>query len=759
VLFPIPKAGKEQKHALDLRPIALTATLGKLFERVVNENLMSMALEKGFISQEQCGFVRGRSTMGPTTRIVQRLRTLPMKRARAGAFLDVKKAYNSVWHNGLLHKMLSIGIPEGYVRWISDWIRARRYQSRVMGEYSKSCFHEAGVPQGTVLSPLLFILFFSDVAAEVSSEVFLFADDVSLISRSFLVGSRITFSSLQGDIIALERWATKWKMEFEPAKTNLVIFTRSKSIRRDTYRVRMGGSTIAPVRVARCLGIWLDQEYTMIDEAKKKIDRFQSKIKLLLRIAGPKWGCPPAHLLRLYVATAVPALAHNPWSLFLAPKRYLKKAVSIQRRTIKRFLSLPSCSGGDVAEVYAKVPPIDLVLRRRCASTLMNLVSGNDVWAKMEYETYLDSQLSLKDVRRKVATWQSPFGALLKSVISLGLPLWPEGKKVTRKIIPDHGVRFPRMRKFQPKAKIKEATEFSLKEIREIPADRTIVHTCGVSTAEGVCRAGIFVQNEDGSSSHLVVNVRGKKVSHHIANVVAVRLALGYIKRTQVKATIVSTSRSAVSAVLSLSSSCFHARETSLLLQKVKEKVSFTWVPTFGFSQHDEVKEFALGASVAHTVVLPTSSSDLLRMAKCAMLEKWNTRWKRSSHSPELHDMMPDVPSSRRHTFGTHTARAMARVRTGHCGVPVFLCRHGLMGSNRCQECDGAAVGTVEHFFSCEARSQLVDGVIHEFKLIVEGSFKSVWDVFSVNLEVGKQIRIANVVTDFFFRTTEFGFL
>ena len=143
MVFPMPKPGRECSWALHLRPMALTATLGnELFEKVINENLMTLAMEEGFISPEQCGFVRGRSTMGPTTRTVQRLRTLSMNRARAGVFLDAKKAHNSVWHNGLLCKMLSMGMPEGHVRWVSDWIRARRHQSRVMGVHSKSCFHE-----------------------------------------------------------------------------------------------------------------------------------------------------------------------------------------------------------------------------------------------------------------------------------------------------------------------------------------------------------------------------------------------------------------------------------------------------------------------------------------------------------------------------------------------------------------------------------------------------------------------------------------
>mmetsp|Transcript_2027 Transcript_2027/g.4051 ORF Transcript_2027/g.4051 Transcript_2027/m.4051 type:complete len:181 (+) Transcript_2027:514-1056(+) len=125
LLFPISK-GKEIVSALHLRPIALTAAVGKLFERVLHDSLMELVVQNGTISADQCGFLRGKSTMGPTTRIAQRLRELPCDRAIAGLFMDVKKAYNSVWHNGLIYKMVASGVPKCYTRWVSDWLRARR---------------------------------------------------------------------------------------------------------------------------------------------------------------------------------------------------------------------------------------------------------------------------------------------------------------------------------------------------------------------------------------------------------------------------------------------------------------------------------------------------------------------------------------------------------------------------------------------------------------------------------------------------------
>mmetsp|Transcript_2000 Transcript_2000/g.3959 ORF Transcript_2000/g.3959 Transcript_2000/m.3959 type:complete len:162 (-) Transcript_2000:347-832(-) len=113
------------------RPIALTSNLGKLFERVLNDYLVEYLVSENLIPDQQHGFLRGKSTVNITTKIAQKLRSLPKDRAIAGLFLDVKKAYNSVWHNGILYKMTGLGVPIAVTRWISDWLRARRYVTRI----------------------------------------------------------------------------------------------------------------------------------------------------------------------------------------------------------------------------------------------------------------------------------------------------------------------------------------------------------------------------------------------------------------------------------------------------------------------------------------------------------------------------------------------------------------------------------------------------------------------------------------------------
>ena len=210
-LFPI-STGKPVVSALDLRPIALTSNLGKLFERVINDSMMKCAMDNDIIPHQQHGFLRGKSTVDVTTKIAQSLRGLKKSKAVAGLFLDVKKAYNSVWHGGLVCKLISLGFPETAVRWTSDWLRARRCITRVRDVTSSARHHLRGAPQGTVLSPLLFLVFFSDVVAELFCEAMLFADDLSVFTQAFKVGKTMVCSRMQRDVQALVSWGKRWKM-------------------------------------------------------------------------------------------------------------------------------------------------------------------------------------------------------------------------------------------------------------------------------------------------------------------------------------------------------------------------------------------------------------------------------------------------------------------------------------------------------------------------------------------------------------------
>lgn len=512
-LFPIPK-GLEVLKATDLRPIALTAALGKLFERVLNDALEKEVTRLGIIPKSQYGFVRGRETIGITARIAQKLRTMKRNQIRLGVFLDVKKAYNSVWHQGLLFKMSNYGISTHMVRWLSSWLEDREYVTRIGNTLSAPEKHRTGLPQGSVLSPLLFIVYFSDIISDLKSDAFLFADDASLLSKPFRNGEGAAREEIQTDLDKIAEWGLRWQLQFEPRKSKLIIFTRDKTVDRSSFRLTLQGSHIQCYKEARCLGVIFDQEYTFSAEAKKRIHTFEKKIKLVNRIGGYKWGCPPKYMVLLYSSVALASLTYCPWSLLLAPKNFMVKASSMQRQFLRRIFSLPKCSGGDAVEVYAKVLPIAIRLMQLSAGTAVRLNSGGDALFKEEYEEFLQIANLAKEKERIRATNKSPFGLMMSLLHIFQCPIRSKGKAKVSGVAPMakymlHNPELPHLRKNESSSAALKAREFAFHVIHKLDADIAKIYIDGHKD-EDSCGASMHVVLPDMTSFSEATKIHGE---------------------------------------------------------------------------------------------------------------------------------------------------------------------------------------------------------------------------------------------------------
>ena len=139
------------------KPISLVSSIMKLFKRVIEQRLRSHLENIGFLNKHQSGFRRAKSTDDHLFRLSQSI-TESFNRGEhvVAAFLDVEKAFDNVWHNGLRYKIFQLDLPTKMTRWLSDFLFGRVIQVNVNGFLSNEINPKAGVPQGSVLSPLLF---------------------------------------------------------------------------------------------------------------------------------------------------------------------------------------------------------------------------------------------------------------------------------------------------------------------------------------------------------------------------------------------------------------------------------------------------------------------------------------------------------------------------------------------------------------------------------------------------------------------------
>ena len=132
-------------------------------------------------------------------------------------FFDISKAFDKVWHEGLLYKLSKAGIGGKLLSWFSNYFSNRYQRVFLPGAVSDFSSINAGVPQGSILGPLLFLVYNNDIVNGIESNINLFADDTSL---SMVVGDPDTAGAiLQTDINKITAWANRWLVKFNPSKS------------------------------------------------------------------------------------------------------------------------------------------------------------------------------------------------------------------------------------------------------------------------------------------------------------------------------------------------------------------------------------------------------------------------------------------------------------------------------------------------------------------------------------------------------------
>ena len=154
-----------------------------------------------------------------------------------GVFLDISEAFNKVWHDGLIFKLKSYGVEGELLLLLKNYLHNREQRVVLNGQTSEWKRIYSGVPQGSVLGPLLFLIYINDLPDGISSMCKIFADDTSLFSKVLDVNKSVT--ELNADLEKINQWTYQWKMQFNPdpnKQTNEAIFTR-KSISHNLFHL------------------------------------------------------------------------------------------------------------------------------------------------------------------------------------------------------------------------------------------------------------------------------------------------------------------------------------------------------------------------------------------------------------------------------------------------------------------------------------------------------------------------------------------
>ena len=198
---------------------------------------------------------------------------------KIGPFACLFWQFDTVPHNRLMSKLESYGITGNTKQWIHSFLSGRTQTVMVNNNESSPAPVTSGIPQGSVLGPLLFVIYINDLPDTVSSHIYLFADDTKLMRR---ILSENDAKALQNDLTLLEAWSRKWLLQFNPDKCHVLTIGRFENIRH-TERYKLYGDELEHVFEEKDLGVYFDAELRFDEHISSKVNKANAMVGLIRR--------------------------------------------------------------------------------------------------------------------------------------------------------------------------------------------------------------------------------------------------------------------------------------------------------------------------------------------------------------------------------------------------------------------------------------------------------------------------------------------
>ena len=308
IVSPIYKGGrKDRRNPTNYRPISLTSCVARTMEKLLHCQVLEYLQTNGLLYEHQAGFLPNHSTVTQLCFLTHKWQmTLDKGHHVQTAFLDLSKAYDRVSVPGLLFKLSDLGFSGETLRWFSSFLTNRQQCVRVNGSSSDTQCLISGIPQGTVLGPLLFLIFINDLPKAMTNNCPIFADDTS----AYTTGKNITTTTvaLSLDVTAASSWADIWGMLFNAEKSEhmMICGRRLKGVAPQPS-VSMAGIPIPQVKIHKHLGVIFNDTLTWSNHIDKVYERCAQRVGILRRL---RRTFPSRALRRIYVGAVLPIMEY-----------------------------------------------------------------------------------------------------------------------------------------------------------------------------------------------------------------------------------------------------------------------------------------------------------------------------------------------------------------------------------------------------------------------------------------------------------------
>jgi len=278
IVTPVFKKGSSSEVS-NYRPISLTCIICKLMESIIKDSLIAYLLENKLITKQQHGFLAKHSTCSQLLECVNDWTIeLNVRKCIDVAYIDFQKAFDSVVHSKLCHKLKSYGVSGRLLGWITDFLCNRVQAVKVNNKMSDFVAVTSGVPQGSVLGPVLFLIYINDLAELFGTGLFvkLFADDVKIYS---VINNINDVNAFQAGLDALVQWSVDWQLPISLHKCSVLHLGRKNNC--NSYQV--DGVTLPNVYEVTDLGVLIDSNLRFTKHYRFIANKAQHRASLILR--------------------------------------------------------------------------------------------------------------------------------------------------------------------------------------------------------------------------------------------------------------------------------------------------------------------------------------------------------------------------------------------------------------------------------------------------------------------------------------------
>lgn len=357
-IIMIKKAGKNKENVESYRPISLLPTMSKILEKVLLRRLKTVLAGWNVLPDGQFGFRENHSTTHQLLRFSEFVnRSFENKKIVTAAFLDLQQAFDKVWHSGLIYKMRKLDFPIYLVDVLSSFLEDRSFAVKINGYFSEIKKVHASVPQGSVLGPVLYSIYASDILSSNSddscddnsetssdnddSSIFegLFADDIALATSSDSIEDACKHLQMKVDIV--NNWCNLWGIRLNPVKSESKIFTLRRVGQMPPCITVRGEQMFWKKESVKWLGVWHDKRLNWADHIHKKVGQGYQRLSLLYPVLNKKSRLNMKSALLIYKAILRPIVTYAAPVWICAANSHLKRLEVFESKILRIITKAP----------------------------------------------------------------------------------------------------------------------------------------------------------------------------------------------------------------------------------------------------------------------------------------------------------------------------------------------------------------------------------------------------------------------------------